>query len=277
VQNNGWIHDADDYIKAIGLNDVNLFGPLPSRKEDTLVDFSSGIANKIFSIDNGTFQPIPAKRSPKYYPIWQQSPPYHSLVNDNFVEAANYGPFVDVCAATGDIVLGDCEVYPPGNVSSPHPFTSVHAFMLSYAAGEYVEYRGDPITPIFLPVFDSYNEDRKLVAVMYALIAWKSYFFNILPKNVEPIVVILANSCHGPFTYIIDGPDVQFVGAGDFHSSNMEQYAAYVDLEDLLSESINGISLNQDVCQYNLTVYPTESNYNQYNTGKLDSWQEILV
>jgi hypothetical protein len=131
----------------------------------------------------------------------------------------------------------------------------------------------DLITPIFIPVFDSYNEDRKLVAVMYALIDWKSYFFNILPKNVEPIVVVLANSCHGPFTYIIDGPDVQFVGAGDFHSSNMEQYAEYVDLKDLLSESINGISLNQEICQYNLTVYPTESNYNQYNTSKLSSHQ----
>lgn len=238
IQNTTWIDEAEDYIKSNGLDDVVSTGPLNNVTRSPLLNFDCRIANRIISLDSTTAQLHPSKSLPKYYPVWQQASLYSRIVNINFVEVA--GPFIEACAATRDIVLGGIEVHPPGNTSSPHPFTSVVALLLSYAAGEYKEYGGDPITSIFLPVFDSYTEDRKVLAVIYAMIDWKSYFVNILPRNVEPIVIVLANSCRGPFTSVIVGPRVEFVGAGDFNSPNMERYAEYVDLGDPLSESING-------------------------------------
>ena len=270
IQNKGWIEESRERLQAIGLEEAieQDSSPFAPAIEGSTLDFSSGIANKIYTADEETFQPIPSKVQQTYYPIWQQSPSYPIFINSNFVEISDVGPFIKVVAATGEIVIGGCDVQPPGNLSSPNPFTRVYSFLLSYAAGERVDYRGDPLTSILFPVFDSFFGSRKQVAVMYALIDWKAYFFNVLPKNVESIIIILANSCQGPFTYVVDGPDVTFVGAGDFHSSSMEQYAQHVNLQDLLTDSINGVRLNQDVCQYNLTVYPTEQFYNQYNTSE---------
>ena len=270
IQNKGWIEESRESLQAFGLEEVlgQDSSPFAPVAEGSTLDFSSGVANKIYTVDEGKFQPGPTKVQPTYFPIWQQSPSYPIFINSNFVDQGNFGPFLEAVAASGEIVLGGFDVYPPGNLSSPNPFTRVYSFVLSYAAGAPVEYRSDPMTSIYFPVFDSFAEGRKQVAVMYAIIDWKSYFFNVLPKNVESIVIVLANSCQGPFTYIVDGPNVTLVGAGDFHSSTMEQYAQRVNLKDLLTDSINGARLNQDVCQYNLTVYPTEQFYNQYNTSE---------
>ena len=272
IENTGWIKEGREFQEAIGIQDAlgQYLQPLEySTPEGSPLDFSSGIANRIWSFDPNTSLPIASTSPPNYYPMWQQSPiPYLNLVNWNAVELPSSGPFIEKCAATGSIVIGGCDVYPAGNLSSANPFTSWYAFLLSFDAAKFVEYPGDPMTPIYLPVFDSYTDDRKQVAVIYALISWKSYFINILPSNVEPITIVLANSCQGPFTYIVDGQNVEFVGVGDFHSVSMDRYAKYVELKDLLSESINGFSLNQDVCQYNMTVYPTPQMYNQYNTSK---------
>ncbi len=271
VENKAWLDEAREYQQTIGLQETlgQQLRPLEPATEDSTLDFSSGIGNKIYTFDLETFLPVTSTSPPNYYPIWQQSPVTdRDLVNWNLVEFFSFGPFIDACAATGDVVIGGFDVFPPGNVSSPNAYTSWVAFLLSFDLGESVEYLGDPMTSIYLPVFDSYEEDKKQVAVINAVINWKSYFQNILPPNVDPMVIVLTNSCQGPFTYIIEGPSVEFVGAGDFHRADMAPYAKFVELEDLVSQAINGLGLNQDVCQYNLTVFPSVEMYNHYYTSE---------
>lgn len=277
VENRGWLDEAREYQQTLGLQETlgQQLRPLEPVTEDSTLDFSSGIGNKIYSFDLQTFLPVTSTHPPNYYPIWQQSPVTdRDLVNWNLVEFPSFGPFITACAATGKVVIGGFDVFPPGNISSPDAYTSWVAFLLSFDAGESVEYLGDPMTSIYLPVFDSYDEDHKQVAVINAVINWKSYFQNILPRNVDPLVIVLANSCQGAFTYIIEGANVEYVGPGDSHSVDMEPYANFVELTDLLSEAINGLGLNQDVCQYNLTVFPSPEMYNHYNTG---NWLSCLL
>ena len=80
------------------------------------------------------------------------------------MEFFSFGPFIQACAATGALVIRGFDVFPPGNISSPNAYTSWVAFLLSFDAGEIVDYLGDPMTSIYLPVFDSYKADRKQVA-----------------------------------------------------------------------------------------------------------------
>jgi hypothetical protein len=280
VENKGWLDEARAYQQEIGLQETlgQKLRPLEPVTKDSSLDFSSGIGNKIYSFDLDTFLPVATTSPPDYYPIWQQSPVTdRDLVNWNLVEFFSFGPFIKVCAATGDVIIGGFDVFPPGNVSSQNAYTSWVAFLLSFDAGKSVEYLGDPMTSIYLPVFDSYKANKTQVAVINAVINWKSYFMNILPQNVDPVVLVLANSCQGPFTYQLEGPNVKFIGAGDFHAPSMEPFAHFVELQDLISEKINGFHLNQDVCQYNLTIYPSPEMYNHYNTSELRSWWQRIT
>ena len=69
------------------------------------------------------------------------------------------------------------------------------------------------MSSIYLPVFDSYDEDtRDLIAVINAVINWKKYFEGILPYADYGMVAVLENNCQGPFTYYIQGAEVSYVG-----------------------------------------------------------------
>lgn len=270
IKNKTWLDEAREYQQAIGLQETlgQQLRPLEPVTEDSTLDFSSGIGNKIYTFDLETFLPVASTSAPDFYPIWQQSPVTdRDLVNWNLVEFYSFGPFIEVCSATGDLVIGGFDVFPPGNVSSTDAYTSWVSFLLSFAAGEPVEYPGDPMTSIYLPIFDSYEDDRKQVAVVNAVINWKTYFQGILPASVDPMVIVLANNCQGKFTYVIDGPNVEFVGAGDYSPNSMISYGKAIELKDLLSDNIDGLKLNQDVCQYNLTVFPSQEMYDHYNTS----------
>ena len=65
-----------------------------------------------------------------------------------------------------------------------------------------VEYFGDPMAQIFLPIFDSFNRTtRKPVALITALVHWRAYFRDILPANIKGVDVVLENTCDGFFTF----------------------------------------------------------------------------
>ena len=55
---------------------------------------------------------------------------------------------------------------------------------------------------------------------------------------------------------------------GDLHDSKFNEYARTARLADLLDENINGLKLNQDVCEYVLTVYPSDQMYSSFITSK---------
>jgi hypothetical protein len=77
-----------------------------------------------------------------------------------------------------------------------------------------VEYTGEPVADVFLPVFNTFSPDRVPVAVMWVIIKWASYFDQLLPPNILGITVVLENSCDEAFTYEINGGDVVPIGSG---------------------------------------------------------------
>jgi class 3 adenylate cyclase len=266
LQNTGWLAEGRAYQERFGLGNRRLQTNTPGKE----LDFSTGIANRIYVADETGSKIVDPGPGP-FYPNWVASPVIDlGLVNYNTASYGIYGPFIEKCAVTGELVIGGIDTAVPGDTSSEDRTTSFFSSILSFAAGQSVNYNGDPMSSVYLPVFESYEGDRTPVAVIGALINWGSYFHNILPSNAEGVVVVLENSCDGPFTYEINGRDVDYLGRGDLHNRKFDRLQRSATLGELLRTQDNtelGLKFNQDICVYTLHVYPSEELYDHYNTS----------
>jgi class 3 adenylate cyclase len=214
---------------------------------------------------------VPAAGPGPYFPIWQSSPVLPApldFVNYNFIKFPGYGQYFDRAAKTGQMQIGGLDTGPAGNVSHPELTTFFYANLFSFEAGEYVDYTGEPMSSVYVPVVDSFKDDRKTVAVLFSVIKWGAYFENMLNPNAQPVQVVLENTCDGPFTYEIRGPNVEYIGKGNLANKKYEDMSQVVDLDDadfVAEETTIALTLNQDLCQYTLTVYPTVEMDEHYN------------
>jgi class 3 adenylate cyclase len=188
-----------------------------------------------------------------------------------------YAAASKACLDEEAVVLGGFNSAPAGNTSDPNRETSLNAAMLSIAAKKEVVYQGDPMTNVFLPVFDSFKDGdastkRTAVAVIRAVLHWASYFKEILPPNVHGLVLVLDNGCDEPFTYRIDGLEVRSIGFGDHHRSRFDHMMRNTSLKEGLQVAAGtrlGLRLNygNTDCRYDLRVYPSLQFYDEFNTN----------
>lgn len=192
------------------------------------------------------------------------------LVNFNLLYYPDYAPYIRLCAETGEVAIGGIDTAPPGDITHPELATSFFAFIMSFAEGKSIDYKGDPMSSVYVPVFDKYDSDRKLVAVLVAVINWATYFEDILPPNSEPVYVVLENSCQGPFTFLVSGDSVEFVGQGDLSDKGLNLLFDFEYVTSFTNVTISGnggYNLNQDQCTYNIRVNPTPQFYGAYHTS----------
>jgi hypothetical protein len=286
MQNMGWLAEGRAYQEKLGLGDSRLLQEsteAPSSTSDSssttttanvTLDFSSGIGNKIYSLD-ASWSPIVDPGPGPYFPIWESSPVLkRDLVNYNLIRYEGYRPGILTAYETGDIALGGITTAEPGTTAHPDLTTSFFAFILSFAAKKSVTYQGDPMSSVYIPVFatpDQVTEDNvKPVGIIVGVIHWATYFLNILSNDDRGIVIVLSNTCDGSFTLQIDGPHVTYIGKGDLHDTQFHHYRHSVHLKDILqSESILqlGLPLNQDTCPYTLDIYPSQAMMDAYTTS----------
>ena len=197
-------------------------------------------------------------------------------MNENMFRVSAYAAAAKACLEEEAVVLGGFDSAPAGDTSDPNRQTSLNAAMLSIAAKKEVVYHGDPMTNVFLPVFDSFKDGdtstkRTAVAVIRAVLHWASYFKEILPPNVHGLVLVLDNGCDGTFTYRIDGLEVKSIGFGDHHRSKFDGMERSTSLTEGLQVAAGtrlGLRLNygDSDCRYDLRVYPSQQFYDEYNT-----------
>jgi class 3 adenylate cyclase len=171
---------------------------------------------------------------------------------------------------TQNAFLGGFISGPAGSSSHAHPHTAFFATLRSIWEGEQVEYLGDPMAALQMPVFDSFNETtQKPVAVMTSLIHWRSYFRNILPSNINGVIAVLQNECDGNYTYEIHGKDALVKGFGDLHDHEFDNWrrTAQFGVSILEDGTSTGIKLDTgEGCNYFLHVYPSDELYRDYVT-----------
>jgi len=202
-----------------------------------------------------------------YLPVWQTSPVFDGTVNENLLRS-NLG--ASKSFTTDSVVISEFITSASGDMDSDDPRTAFFALLLSTAAQERVTYQGDPISKVYFPIFDSFDDDRTSVAILVAWINWASYFVSILPYNVVGIEVVLQDSCGGAFTYRIDGEQVITIGDGDLHETRyheMQRSASFDLVSNIADGTKHGLPLNQEHCNIVLDVYPSSDFFDTYKTN----------
>jgi hypothetical protein len=84
LANKGWLDEGRAYQKQLGLGDRRL--QTGDFFKNSTLDFSSGISNRIYTLD-ANWQPIIDNGTGPFYPIWQSSPVIkRDLVNYNVIQ-----------------------------------------------------------------------------------------------------------------------------------------------------------------------------------------------
>jgi len=202
-----------------------------------------------------------------FLPRWQTSPVLEtSQVNENLFEAMEYEAIARDCIASKAAVLGGFHFSDRGSTADLDSTTAFFATLQSISSGTKLEYSGDPMTHIAVPVFDSlYSENREVVAVLIATFNWGIYMEDILDANNKGYTVVIENQCDevGSFTYTMKGEKVYAKGIGDLHDRRFTDRVRNGQFENpkIGDGTTDGISFNQDSCPYRFRVYPTLEDY----------------
>ena len=174
-----------------------------------------------------------------------------------------------VTASAGQIVLGGLDTAPPGGMEDPDSLTRFYATIFSMHLKKTVNYTGEPVSSVHVPVMDSFGKDRKTVAVLVATLQWESYFENILTDSTQPVRVVLSNSCQDIFTYEIRGSQAIFIGKGNLANLKYKDMGMSVGLDAnnnlIIEPNTVALTLNQDLCKYTLHIYPTQEGDDYHN------------
>jgi hypothetical protein len=266
VKNTGWLDEARAYQEQKGLGLRSL--QAADESQGASLDFSSGIADKIYTI--GPDGPIVDQGSGPYFPLWQESPHFgRDTTNFNVAYQPDYAPYMKKSIETGKMTMGGLDTAKPGDIHDPDLTTSLFALLLSFAADKPVDYLGDPMSSVFVPVFDSFDTTKKPIALIVSVFSWATYFTGLLHDNTPGIVIVLETTCDGPFTYKLVGEETEYMGQGDLHDTKFDGMERAVDFasENNIFEASLAIGIHQDICAYSLRVYPSQELYDEYHTN----------
>lgn len=128
-----------------------------------------------------------------------------------------------------------------------------------------------PSAILFYPVFDSFEstpdgerERGKVVGSVSLVFSWDTFLASILPDYIKGLVCVLSASTGQVYSYTIRGDDVEFMGEGDLHDPNYDEYQEQVEARLLLE----GDEDAGKFIIYTLTLYPSEEFEAQYKTKK---------
>lgn len=276
VNNQAWISEGLNFQDRFGLGNVRgLFGfgeaEYTTSGNSVFDDQSANISDKIYTTDESGKGRVIDQGPGPYYPRWQASPvllDHQGLVNYNLGHES-HGSSIKLAATTGQIVIAGFDIAHPGNVSDPNLNTSFYSELLSFAAGQPMNYTSDPISSAYVPVVDSFDEDRTTVALLRAVLHWGTYFNDTLPEKSEPVIVVVGNSCEGQFSFEVSGDGAEYLGEGNYGNPKYSDMAIEVGLDDNSFEAdpttVN-LTLSQRTCRFYVTVYPSEEMDETYNT-----------
>lgn len=212
-----------------------------------------------------------AENSP-FLPMWTQIPPVSTLINLNILSLTMAGSAAAEAVVTGKVTLSQVEDLMAVGLSQRALLSDYFTLLLRDHSGERdVQYDGDPVATLSIPVFDSFDIDTQgLVAVLTSEIQFQKYFSNVLPGNSGAVMAVVSNTCGDVFSYEIDGEFTTYLGKGDLHDPSLEymkETCKFSIFANASTPSHHSYMFNEDFCPYTLSVYPTESFHHQHITS----------
>lgn len=246
VQNAGWVGEARQYQ-----NETEIPSELNPLNDTRILPFLAAfIPGQGFG---------PATECNPCAPAWQQSPVLARPATNIDLLSLSGGGEENIyqsareAAKAGSVYLGGIETEGPGGYDSSSLGTRINAGLLSFQAKKLVNYTGEPMSTVFIPIFASFR--------------WASYFENILTDKSQPVRVVLENPCQGAFTYTIKGPDVVYDGPGNLAESFYDDMRVSFELDTtqvVFERDILDLSL-KTACGIVLHVYPTVAADENFN------------
>jgi len=138
----------------------------------------------------------------------------------------------------------------------------------------------EPISDINYPIFaesnrqividDKHQHDEYHVAGIFSLsVYWRDTIKNILPAGSDGLIAVFENPCNPTFTYQINGPEVEFLGAGDLHDNEFDEMKVMCTISELsaaaMKESLySGIQFDDEFCPFQISIYPSDIAKNRH-------------
>jgi CHASE domain len=197
----------------------------------------------VFAFQGTTILPISG--AAPYIPAWQMSPvpPKVQLVNFD-------GSKYPVTNASMAYALES------GGPSLTEPIPELRNFFEVPVEG--------PISLLHEPVYSETQGEsgRVVVGFLTGLLAWKTFFDNVLPSGQDRIIVVVES---GSFksTFQIDGPVATFLSDGDSHNPEYDQMKKS---QSFVSGTGEETSVVKRQCNHIVHVYPTKALENNYKT-----------
>lgn len=162
------------------------------------------------------------------------------------------------CLEENAVIFEGMQYSRPGFEDDINPNTAEVAWLLRLANKKRTKYMGDIFSTVYVPIHNSFSENRTTVGVVRIIIHWARFFRNILPENIKGIIVVLDNYCDQPYTYEINGGDVVPLGQGDLHDPEFEDtmsYATFKNVSMIRDGTTSGLRLEDDECPYSIRIY----------------------
>lgn len=132
-----------------------------------------------------------------------------------------------------------------------------------------LSYEGGPVSKAYIPIFNKFGSDREVASIMIAYMYWQALLTGSLPDEEEAacLYCVLENSCGQTYTYLVDGSRATYIGEGDLHHREYEEFMVETGFGE-----IGGRHEGEGTCQYNARVYPSTKLENAFVT-----WNPVIM
>lgn len=234
--NQGWVGDGLQYEGVTAPP-----GPVPYR---------------IHKAPNGGDPVLPATEGP-FSPIWQMSkaPRDASIVNYDLLQSESYASLVVYTDAARSSALSE-------------------VVQMSSFFGSSAPLSDTPQSLLVFPVVKDFGTGSEIVAHYLAIVDWNVLFKNALHEGLQPMHLVLSNTCGQFFTFEVKGPKSSYVGEGDLHNRDYSKFGRTSSFE---FETARGEVKEGDHCEYSISVYPTQRFEDSYYTSAPAVYTSVIV
>lgn len=132
-----------------------------------------------------------------------------------------------------------------------------------------INHLNDPRSFAIQPVFKSFEDGANIMAYVFAVVPWETYFVQALPYGTEGLVVRVNDTCGSNFSYLLNGPEAEYLGEGYQPDARYDYLSDVADFAAFTRFDVNATE-SKDIlhCVYTISVHATSGYATSFETQK---------